>query len=152
MLGSRIADMNGLYQLFYTIRASAKVNKGRDEVVRGILEISHLHNKANGLTGALLLCDGWFLQVLEGRRIDVDVVYGRIEVDSRHHSLRKVHGGPLIERRFAAWSMCGRALSPKDWAVVEVLETSGKFKPEKFTAEKCLGLLTAVSRIQAASA
>ncbi len=49
-----------------------------------IIRTSHNRNSALGLTGALLLIDGHFVQVLEGDRLRVRERFERIAADARH--------------------------------------------------------------------
>lgn len=153
MYGNRLADMHGLYHYIYASRATLEPGWCREQgLVDDILRTSIPNNQALGLTGALLLCGGWFLQTLEGRRVDASVTYRRIEIDPRHRNLRLIDCGPLPERRFGQWSMCARVLSPSDKAVVEVLDGSVKFDPGALSKDQALGILLAVARLQPAVA
>jgi hypothetical protein len=49
-----------------------------------IIRVSHNRNSRYGLTGALILFDGHFLQVLEGDAIRLRERYARIATDPRH--------------------------------------------------------------------
>lgn len=42
------------------------------------------NNPARGITGVLISHSGWFLQVLEGSAINVNVLFKVIEKDPRH--------------------------------------------------------------------
>ena len=100
------------------------------------------------LSFALLACDGWFLQALEGRRIDVEHALRRIERDPNHQGIRRITAGPIEERRFSAWQMCASVLTPTDEAIIRMLAGSGKFDPSTLTPEAALRLLKAVARLQ----
>lgn len=52
-----------------------------------IIRHAHNRNQARGLTGALLLLDGWFVQVLEGEPFRLRPCFERIERDPRHEAL-----------------------------------------------------------------
>lgn len=152
MYGSRVADMHGLYRVIYVSRANHQLAWCSEQVlVEDILRSSVPNNRAFGITGALLLCAGWFLQTLEGRRVDVSVTYRRIETDPRHGALRLVASGPVPERLFSQWSMCARVLTAADRAIVEVLRGARGFDPAQLPAEQVLGLLQAVARLQPAA-
>lgn len=60
--------------------------------IDGILASARRHNAQAGVTGALLLADGYYFQVLEGRAEAVDAAYYRIERDCRHSE-------PVVLRR-----------------------------------------------------
>ena len=57
------------------------------------LELGHLfsearsNNKKQGITGALLLSEDWFVQVLEGDEDAVRALFSRDERDARHESV-----------------------------------------------------------------
>ncbi len=151
MYGSRLADMNGLYQFVYASRAVHSPGWCPEQgLVADILRSSIPNNQASGLTGALLFCSGWFLQTLEGRRVDASVTYRRIETDPRHRDLRLIACGPLAARRFGHWSMCARVLTPADKAIVEVLDGSTRFDPPNLRPDQAIGILQAVARLQPA--
>ncbi|TWU46337.1 Blue light- and temperature-regulated antirepressor YcgF [Rubripirellula tenax] len=71
-------------RILYTSRAAEGITM-RD--VYDILRVAHNRNSESGLTGGLLLIDGYFLQVLEGAPYSVDERYKRIVADQRHHDV-----------------------------------------------------------------
>ncbi len=153
MYGNRVAYMNGLYHFVYASRAVHPPGWCPEQaLVDDIMRRSVPNNRALGLTGALLFCSGWFLQTLEGRRVDASVTYRRIETDPRHRDLRLIASGPLAARRFGQWSMCARVLTPSDKAIVQTLDGSAKFNPATLDEDQVLGILLAVARLQPATA
>lgn len=54
-----------------------------------IIRVSHNRNSRFGLTGALILLDGYFLQVLEGDAHRLRERYQRIVADPRHSHIVK---------------------------------------------------------------
>jgi hypothetical protein len=71
------------------------------------------HNLRAGITGALVLADGRFAQVLEGPREEVAALMGRIAIDRRHTSVRVVSTSFVSERRFPNWGMIQRRYLPQ---------------------------------------
>ena len=75
------------------------------------LELGHLfsearsNNKKQGITGALLLSEDWFVQVLEGDEDAVRALFSRIERDARHDSVAVLEAGQVPARVFARWAM-----------------------------------------------
>ncbi len=75
------------------------------------LELGHLfsearsNNKKQGITGALLLSEDWFVQVLEGDEDAVRALFSRIERDARHESVAVLETGQVPARVFARWAM-----------------------------------------------
>ncbi len=145
---SAVSGTTALHAVIYASRFVVVRHPTIDACVAEILRTSKHNNRFNHVTGALLACDGWFLQALEGRRIDVEHTLRRIERDPNHHGIRRITAGPIEERRFSAWQMCASVLSPTDEAIIRTLAGSGKFDPGTLTPEAALRLLKAVARLQ----
>jgi hypothetical protein len=148
-----IRKISSAYDLHYFIyvsqRSTRNYTPNQSELVNKILECSISNNRKLNITWALLACDDWFVQVLEGRRIDVDAIYARISIDPTHKNLRNISAGPIKERQFARWNMCASTLSPTDKAIVDVLKSSGKFDGSRLNGDSAMRLLQAVGRLQA---
>lgn len=82
------------------------------ESIGELLTVSREVNLEKKITGVLVLHAGRFLQVLEGHPNDVNLIYARIEKDTRHENVRLLLKGPIPARRFGRWSMA--FLNPKD--------------------------------------
>jgi hypothetical protein len=96
-----------LYHLIYESRATQPFS---DTDLLALLRHSRGNNAQHGITGLLLYSsEGRFLQVLEGRRAEVDALYQRISQDARHTACVVLLAGPLATRRFAEWRMGFRA-------------------------------------------
>jgi hypothetical protein len=144
-----ISSAHDLHQVVYVSRQVIRDSRiTQSDLVSKILGVAIENNRRLNITGALLACDNTFVQVLEGRRIDVDAIMRRVSQDPNHAALRVIVAGPISGRRFAQWSMCASILSPTDTAIVEVLKTSGKFDGGKLTPESAIQLLLAVARLQ----
>jgi hypothetical protein len=91
-----------LVRLMYASRAAATVTP--DEL-SAILRKSKANNPALGVTGALCFSGGIFLQMLEGGRASVNVLYNRIVTDPRHTDVVLLSYEEIEERMFAGWSM-----------------------------------------------
>ena len=72
--------------------------------IEQILHSSCRWNTGMGITGALLMTERRFVQVLEGASPAILLTMDRICSDPRHRILR-LERRPLVRRRFAAWSM-----------------------------------------------
>jgi hypothetical protein len=145
-----ITSANDLHKVVYVSRATPEWHVGQAECVANIMATAPENNRKRDVTGALLACDNWYLQILEGRRIDVDAIMERIAADPTHCDIRRIASGPAGERMFSLWSMCAATLSPTDEAIVQVLQTSGKFDGRRLDADAAVKLLLAVGRLQAA--
>lgn len=75
-----------------------------------LLEVSWARNLESGVTGMLLYADQQLIQVLEGRREDVEATMDRIRVDRRHRGIDVTLVEEIEERQFPEWRMGFRAL------------------------------------------
>jgi hypothetical protein len=93
-----------LVRLLYASRASQTID---GEMVREIVHRSEANNLEKGITG--ILCTypegGIFLQVLEGARSEVNALYNKILVDTRHQDVTLLRYEEIEERHFAGWRM-----------------------------------------------
>jgi hypothetical protein len=91
-----------LVRLMYASRGSAANDS---QTLPTILRQSRANNPAHGITGLLCCTGGGFIQVLEGGRVEVNRLYGRIVADPRHTELVLLFYEEIAERRFANWAM-----------------------------------------------
>lgn len=102
------------------------------QVLDDMLRLWRRNNIELGLTGALLLCDGAFVHLLEGDRNDVDRMFRRVAADPRHENVRLLQRRPLFRRRFGNWPLAfvgpsrwvSRALAGHDLTAVDADDTS----------------------------
>jgi hypothetical protein len=73
--------------------------------VKDIVRVSQKNNAALGVTGALMLSNGIFLQCLEGDRLAVNALYHRILRDSRHSDPAVLNFTEINKRLFTGWAM-----------------------------------------------
>ena len=90
-----------LIRLIYVSRASSAMPLE----LRGILAFARKYNPTVGLTGALCLINGVYLQYLEGEEKVVDALYQKIEKDSRHSASKVIKRNAVLTRAFPDWSM-----------------------------------------------
>jgi hypothetical protein len=76
-----------------------------DREVERIVEGARRRNEASGITGALMLSAGTFIQVLEGPVGAVEATFERICCDLRHRHVRLLELAIAEERVFADWAM-----------------------------------------------
>ena len=91
-----------LIQLTYASRTSRILGPAD---IKDILSASQRNNARAGITGALCLNHGIFLQQLEGDRATVNALYHRLLKDSRHRDTAVLDFSEIPYRRFAGWSM-----------------------------------------------
>lgn len=94
-----------LERIVYVSRATTQAHS-----LLGIAEIigqAKTNNDRRDITGALALGDSHFLQVLEGRRHELDALLNRLGEDPRHSDLEVLGRRPIEARIFSGWAMKG---------------------------------------------
>lgn len=97
-----------LIQLIYV---SSLVDPDQPAMLPALLQKSVHYNRDCGITGMMLYAEGNVLQVLEGEQAAVQVLFEKIERDSRHRDIYVLLQADIQERAFADWSMGFRGLS-----------------------------------------
>ena len=93
------------YRLIYRSH-SLLPDGGKDEAaLADILKQARTNNADLGITGALMLYDDWFAQVLEGPQASVEGLYAKIKADTRHDGVRLNEAGIAPKRLFGKWAM-----------------------------------------------
>jgi hypothetical protein len=143
-----VSGNNSLHAVVYVSRATRVQHAAEADCIAQILAVSARNNAASAVTGALLACDGWFCQVLEGRRIDVEHTLRRIERDPDHTQIRRLSARPIAVRNFPDWNMCASVFTSTDEQIVQALAGSGRFDPTSLSAASAMRLLLTVARLQ----
>ncbi|HEU4678145.1 MAG TPA: BLUF domain-containing protein [Terrimicrobiaceae bacterium] len=93
---------NAVHRIVYLSRASP----GLDEnAVDQLVQSARKKNARLGITGVLFFERGHFLQVLEGGREDIQVLFQKIRSDERHSGLQLLVEDDLESRQFGSWSL-----------------------------------------------
>ena len=91
-----------MHRLIYMSHATAPLT---GEALAALLRQSRQWNEMHGITGVLFYDSEQFVQVLEGSDADLDTLYGRLLLDTRHHSMIQLSYKRTPRRHFAHWSM-----------------------------------------------
>jgi hypothetical protein len=110
-------------------------------VLAEILATSDRNNRRDDVTGALLISEGRFLQVLEGARQDLDRVLGRVERDPRHRNMTILARNAVESRMFARWTMAAARVSPAEQPRMKAIIHLSSTSPTR-AAEEMLDLVT----------
>ena len=94
------ADIHALYRLAYFSRAAVNSADELAPMMGAILSAAVPRNTSRGLSGALLACDKWFVQILEGDRLKVGETYHLICRDPRHREATVIKAGAIERRSF----------------------------------------------------
>lgn len=70
-----------------------------------MLRVARANNAALHVTGALVLYDDWFAQVLEGPEATVNALFSKIKADARHERVTTDQSLPITARLFGHWAM-----------------------------------------------
>lgn len=103
-----------LIQLIYCSKA---VDNFSHIELPGILETARQFNARKDITGLLVYDCGYFMQILEGHKKDVEHLASRIARNSRHTAMQIISTEPISKREFPHWNMAfacvsGRQTSP----------------------------------------
>ena len=115
-----------LIQLTYASRTSATFLPSD---MNSILSASQRNNARVGVTGALCLANGIFLQQLEGDRAEVNRLYHRILADPRHREPAVLDFAEITHRRFTTWSMGSLASLESNRHIFLKYSRSASFDP-----------------------
>lgn len=107
-------------------------------VTTSILEKSNAYNKKENITGVLCQGSDLWIQVLEGERSQVNVLYARIMADRHHRNIELLSMEEITHRQFGQWSMALVYLS-KDDPMVKMAHP--EFDPYSASAKEAISLL-----------
>lgn len=94
-------NFESLYRILYVSKAENISRIQLDEIVNK----SRINNLLEGISGLLICKEGYFMQLLEGRKETVEKLFQKISKDSRHMNVEIVAEGETEERMFSRWSM-----------------------------------------------
>lgn len=103
--------------------------------IADFLDRARTRNRAQGISGLLLFCEGNFMQVLEGPRARLDALFDRIRRDVRHHDVVRLLFEPQACREFADWDMAYDDASAPDFLAL----TQADWHPSGVDAPPCRG-------------
>lgn len=94
------------------------------------------NNARAGLTGALAVHDGRFLQVREGDPGQLDMLQRRLANDARHRSIEVLDRRPVDSRVFDGWTMASATITPS-----LAPELNALMAEERPSSDRIVGLL-----------
>lgn len=109
--------------------------------VQQILDHARVKNAAQHITGWLAFDSSYFLQVVEGRRVCLSALLGRLYADQRHSRLEVMEFTAVPERRFARWNMGFAAADRANGELFKRFGGTPHFEPATMGAASALGLL-----------
>lgn len=115
---------------------ASKVSPGAQDSVAidQILKTARNNNESRQITGLLLCNLHYFLQVLEGPKLELKNLYQTIAKDSRHHDVTKISESIITVRQFPDWQMGFYLFSeqekevlPRDWTQLDFAQAQTIF-------------------------
>ncbi len=106
-----------------------------------ILLQSRYHNSKKGITGVLLCLHGQIIQVLEGDKYELDLLYNRIQQDERHASMTTLINQSVDQRLFSTWSMGYKTLTASQLEEFTVIVNLKNKKATIFSQQAVLDLI-----------
>ena len=145
-------DTGSVFRLMYRSHSRSPAVDRKAEL-GALFTQARSRNKARSLSGALLVSDDWFVQVLEGEEQTVRTLFARIQQDPRHDSVTLLESDPVATRVFARWAMAevaddggadipliahadgispaaGRGTTPEQDAVLDLMRSAVRSAPQ----------------------
>lgn len=113
--------------------------------VQDILRVSREHNEKIGITGALCYDPKFFLQCLEGDRVEVNRLYADILADDRHKSVMLLEYSEIRMRLFSNWSMAYVRIDEMTKPILLKFSTKAVFDPYAMTGPQCAAFIKEVA-------
>lgn len=132
-----------LIRLLYASKISSRFTGDND--IEHILSCSKENNPVINISGILCYSNDYFLQCLEGSRINVNLLYHKILLDQRHTEPAILKYDEIHQRDFTEWGMA--YLPPKKITGDIIMRYSGekRFNPYQMSGESCYQLLKELS-------
>lgn len=127
-----------LVRLLYASHAVGTIDSA---AIQDIMAQSHAHNPHNGITGILCHSDKLFMQVLEGGRDAVNVLYAKILHDARHTDVVLLHYEEISERRYAGWTMGHTNLAKVNQSIMLRFAELPEMNPHAMSGKNSLALI-----------
>ncbi|SIQ90641.1 BLUF domain-containing protein [Maribacter ulvicola] len=91
-----------MYTLTYESVATHKITGAEMEE---LLEKARANNQRDDITGCLIYYKGGFVQLLEGSKTKIEILYDKIKIDPRHKNVTLFSDDEISKRTFPNWGM-----------------------------------------------
>jgi len=116
----------------YTSRVAESV-ADESQLIQDITAVAHANNPICGISGAMVLQNHRFLQVIEGPEIAVDTLFDSISRDSRHCEVTVLFEETISLRQFDEWSMAIFEIENETTFELETITSLKKLYDASFT-------------------
>lgn len=134
-----------LVRLVYVSRMTEKCDL---DAIQAILTVSRKTNAAQEITGILCYDPMFFLQCLEGPKLNVNVLYNRILRDDRHRDVVLLEYADITERAFGNWTMGFVQASEIDPETLSAFTRGDKFDPYALTGGRARDFLITIAALE----
>jgi len=114
-----------MYELVYTSLARSGLKKSD---IEAIISTSKRNNLKKGITGCLLYYKREFVQILEGPKEDVKILFEKIKKDPRNLSPKLLYEGSIEAPVFGSWSMAVKIIEDKEVKYIKEILAIDEFK------------------------
>lgn len=114
---------SGVFKLHQLLYLSNAVKLLSESELKDILSIARHNNSLLEVTGMLVYQDGSFIQVLEGDKAHIELLFEKISKDARHNNIIVIGEQEVNQRSFANWDMAFHKLSETDLNKYPALNT-----------------------------
>jgi hypothetical protein len=122
------------------IYASTRVDRSA-KAVNEIFAVSERNNRRDAITGALIVTDDYFVQLLEGGRLAVSQRMVRIARDHRHEDIEFIPTKAVLHRLFTGWTLRRIQTERLDRTLLLSRLIVGALQPEQLTQDTGEGSL-----------
>lgn len=98
-----------------------------------ILQKSRANNVRDLVTGALIVGETHFMQLIEGSRLEISRCFMRIMQDKSHYDIQVISCGDVAHRLFQEWSMHLIRASRIKEDIISGYKIDGSFNPSKMS-------------------
>ena len=111
-----------------------------EEELEELFVLTKSTNTLKDITGILFYRDGTFMQILEGRKSEIEELFERIQQDARHNNITKILKRNVDERLFTSYQTGFSVF--KNYKELDRLESFLKQHNNSSHAQTILALLT----------
>lgn len=114
-----------MFELTYESQA---IDKLTSVDIENILQEARSFNDGHNITGCLVFYNKKFIQILEGKRQEVQALYTKIKKDKRHGQVKLVSEDTIEERTFPQWGMAYYPINDEDISETELQQFRGNLR------------------------
>lgn len=92
-------------EVYITIYVSQAASDLEKSDIQEIVTHAREFNLAHAITGCLIYENGFFMQLIEGRKTSIDLLMQKISHDKRHTDVKTIMKGYFDRRLFSEWNM-----------------------------------------------